>query len=707
MRFKKGKNGFISKERGTLSCNQLLSMFWGQKLKKIVSCFDNMECNGNYCGMVLCIKHMLLLYHAFIKICKVYNQSIKFDNFFNNDESDKILNMYYHILRRHKHFYKNTIYKSCIFRNVCNNSNNCEYIKTYESIKRISILDRIHTNIIHHDYSISNQKNYYRFITQIPDHLPEYDCGVQMNYHGYLCQSNKMCVPVKYKYFNLKEEILYPNKLQYQAWNEDCQKATKLSQRMDIRHIKAHNDTILTSSTNIHDGEIISEKHILAIILYTDNDILCYNFRKIFRYYDDFGNIKPMDKIIDDHSEYSHWGKLLFECVHVFGNNIGFDTEYYHGVNKRFIFSSLIFNVQMPMSTSTSIDVANAFTGSNAGMTITLKNKYKLTNHNHRCLPVKRFSKFDYEEEVLFFSNGFIITGVYVQFNLQNQFPNDLCTSYLLLSCILNGYYIENFTNYDSQDILSDQVQQSLINFINYIRFRNQTNPYFKYYELCLRSLIKRRRRIIINKDCMTQYMKRLKSDLIELLFSDKEKCIPGEMIRYICEECKRFIYEKCLHIHISCNPIQFDVPLIQVHSLVEYHYILITKTGIQVQYKISIEFIHKEKQICVKIKIYPYYNPNSLINVLYAWIAIFLSCPSLNIYINADIYGNNGSHYIASIIDADLIKNILYTFNLSVCLIGQSTKDVQSLDIVYYDFKYGTIYFIYIQSYTYNIKNV
>ena len=159
------------------------------------------------------------------------------------------------------------------------------------------------------------------------------------------------------------------------------------------KKLKAKNDRLLTERTKIWKGTVITIEHILAIICYTDNDNLCYEFRKSFRNNNDDGSPKNAGRLVYDNSEFGHWGRLLHQCVYVYGNNINFKHNYYHGLNQKLIFDEFAFNISLPISTSIDVNVANNFMGVSGGMVVTFKNKYDIVC-DYRCLSVKLFSKF-------------------------------------------------------------------------------------------------------------------------------------------------------------------------------------------------------------------------------------------------------------------------------------------------------------------------
>ena len=116
-------------------------------------------------------------------------------------------------------------------------------------------------------------------------------------------------------------------------------------------------------------GQLISLDNILSIILYTDFDQLCYQFRKTFRSLMIKVNWIHHKIAEKKHSEYANWGKLLKETVAFFGDFCDCNKSYYHGLDKIFVFDQNIIQINGPLSTSLYYNVAKNFANIN-GMII-------------------------------------------------------------------------------------------------------------------------------------------------------------------------------------------------------------------------------------------------------------------------------------------------------------------------------------------------
>ena len=311
-------------------------------IDRTIISFD-FECNKLYCNNIIILKYILKIYNDILNIKRIYNKNINVNDIINDRLSSKLYNIYLHVINKHEY-----LRSINIFNHLCNN-NNCQYNIRNRNNNNNNILDTIHHNIIHYKYNINNNhrnnNKYNKFITQI-NNIKKYDNGQWIDFYGYLSERDGNFKKCKYKYGNIKQEMLYPKRLTYGIWNKYQNKVNILSKIPNIKQFKAKTDILSTDSANIYSGEIITKEHILAIILYTDNDILCYNLRKAFREYDEHG-IRKQD--INDISEYANWAKLLFESIFVYGNNINYNTEYYHGLNNKFIFSKFVIRINMPI----------------------------------------------------------------------------------------------------------------------------------------------------------------------------------------------------------------------------------------------------------------------------------------------------------------------------------------------------------------------
>ena len=650
--------------------------------------FKRNNCDELLCSDVLSLKYVLKLYDLIIKMCNKYNICFNIYEIFDESEIIYCLNGYQHIMDKHDNLYKNDKYN--IFKLLCNN-NECKYNIRHRNNNNNNnnnayynntILDDIHFNLIHYQYNIQNNNNnnkYNKFVTEIDKHLDTYDYGKRIDYYGDLALSNASIALIKAKYRDFKQEMLINTieTLSYSEYDGFYRKATSLSKKYAIKQIKAKTSHIPTYFSNIVIGSSISTQHILAIILYTDTNSLTYKLRKTFRLYEN-GKLKSDKIIISDVSEYFYWGKLLYECVSVYGKYVDVNQEYYQGLSHIFTFNAPYRPSNMPLSTTTQIDVANNFMGP-AGMVLTY-----LGEHS-KCLSVKCFSKFSHEEEVLFFKCHFVIYDLYIPdyYDIKGDI-NTLCQPYLLLFSILFGMDFKKF--------LSKSIQHTLIEFLKYIMNPNskETNAYFGYYKLCLKSMVKRYGWILMNGDYILNNAEHLNTELLSLLFEFDDTLTPGIFIENLHYNLNAY----CLYCHVLCEPITLNINLKNAYENKKYTYLSSTKNGFQFRMLISIVFYHNHhrniKFIYEQHKfIYSGSDSSNIDSNKIRRIAYYcLTCPSLNTYTATVVDGYDGAYHCSTIIDIESLIKDVYQFKFSLCL--KFALKVNNKAIRFYDYKYG-----------------
>ena len=371
---------------------------------------------------------------------------------------------------------------------------------------------------------------------------------------------------------------------------------------------------------------------------------------------------------MDKMSEYANWGKLLYECIWVYGNDVDFSDEYYHGLCRKFIFSEFVLPLKIPISTSTSIDVANNFMGQNGGMVITFKNRYSKLKHQ-RCLSVKMFSNFDYEEEILFFENNFVIYDMYIDFKMKKYFKNDLVNSYLLLNAIFKGQRFDLLSGNNNESILlSINNQEKLVHFIKFIiNESNQSNPYYNYFSLCLQHTLQNNV-VHINKYYILRVIKAnmLIKELVSLLF-DYNNIYTLKPGIFFTEIEKQFLKKHYLLYNTSCDPRKLVLNLENI-----------TKIRYDLKYVISLA---NNDEITILFIITFEMNRGVLgfdctqkISIPHTTCMYFLECTHMDMYENQMIAGGNKASSFVYIIPEHLCEPTL-TFTLSFLLMAYMDK--------------------------------
>eukprot|EP01083_Nonionella_stella_P025711 70828_1 len=178
-----------------------------------------------------------------------------------------------------------------------------------------------------------------------------YSFGIEFCY-GYDTEYNtENAIKIKAKYASLKHELTH---------NE-------------ISHINIEQFNVEYSKAQIHFNSHYRRKHammgelkmhhLLALLIYCNYDFLQCEFSKTYR------------DNISEHNNFYYLGKYIKIAVHDFGENIGRKyKKLYHGVSKELLFPQIIgndrkpINIFIPLSTSSSFEVAANFANDNSGL---------------------------------------------------------------------------------------------------------------------------------------------------------------------------------------------------------------------------------------------------------------------------------------------------------------------------------------------------
>ena len=267
-----------------------------------------------------------------------------------------------------------------------------------------------------------------KFITNITN-FHTYDVGNEFDYYGYFYKDNELVLPIRAKYLTLKEELLNNDIcwISINQWNDIYSKSKYLLniiKKYYTKYFSAKKHCVQRiDKCDIRSGQLISLDNILSVILYTDFDNLCYQFRKTFRKFDDNGK-KIADKIVQQkHSEFGNWARILKETIACFGHCCDYNKPSYHGLDKTFVFDKHIIRIFLPFSTSLYYNVAKNFSH-NIGMIIEF-NIDKTSSRDDSFqygLSVEFFSKYKHEKEILFYSNTFCMDKYHIVWNSITSF---------------------------------------------------------------------------------------------------------------------------------------------------------------------------------------------------------------------------------------------------------------------------------------------
>eukprot|EP01084_Bolivina_argentea_P180714 312203_1 len=230
------------------------------------------------------------------------------------------------------------------------------------------------------------------------DDKKTYSFGQQFKYSKHHWHDEKFVkfkqrIEVKPVFQSLKEEMMLNGlcNLKIEQFNNEHIKA-------NIHFRSTHCRKIMKPLYDIHKLWKLESKHLLALMIYCNYDMLQNCFSKTYR------------QNVEDHSRFYYFGFYLKVAIHNFGtpNALGGrNKKFYHGISSKYYFPAYsecyIFG---PLSTSISFAVALNFTNANQGMVVQLVDNttsYASTLY----FDVSWLSDFANEKEHLFLQNSY------------------------------------------------------------------------------------------------------------------------------------------------------------------------------------------------------------------------------------------------------------------------------------------------------------
>ena len=159
---------------------------------------------------------------------------------------------------------------------------------------------------------------------------------------------------VQPKYGNLKEEMLHNLKqemlenamlfhcMDIRIWNNIMGSVSALVKTSAARKIKSNGRTLY--KYGIQEGKPFDTIHLCALKLYTDITVLCGIFCAILRR-GDIGEVAGI----------ANMSRILCETVQCFGTVTNMDKKYYRGVNRTFMFRTIVSLFNLPQSTTNNV----------------------------------------------------------------------------------------------------------------------------------------------------------------------------------------------------------------------------------------------------------------------------------------------------------------------------------------------------------------
>eukprot|EP01084_Bolivina_argentea_P012959 24289_1 len=252
--------------------------------------------------------------------------------------------------------------------------------KLYKNINRLEMFSRDTTRFStrkrHYScgYTFFYWDSYKTNKTEVNPHIWTLDSTVEIVNEN--CNHSK-CSDwyIVKKFTSFKEELLQNEIciISEQQWNMFVEKA-----KIHSETLKAMDFICGDYLYGIKKGDRIQKEHLMAIMIYCNNDVLSSKFSETYR--------KLSEKETDEelkkrHSNYYWLGRLLRECVACFRSKTTLTSnltpknksynQLYHGINQQFTIKSLTEQIKGPFSTTTDYAVALNFC-SNKGMILEL-----------------------------------------------------------------------------------------------------------------------------------------------------------------------------------------------------------------------------------------------------------------------------------------------------------------------------------------------
>jgi len=196
------------------------------------------------------------------------------------------------------------------------------------------------------------------------------------------------------KYANLKEEVLNNQfaAINEQTWNGILLKCIKLLKGQFANKRKNRWAALLKQNG-------IGKKHLVALKLYTDFDLLQCEFRKSFR--------APYNKDVQRLQEFWHWRQILRETFEKFTHIkcvLRQPTTLFHGINTIMCLDKYAGTYYGPISTTTDLHTARNFAGKN-GMILVVTPDSKRAYSAYKILDISWISDYPDEREFLLFDH--------------------------------------------------------------------------------------------------------------------------------------------------------------------------------------------------------------------------------------------------------------------------------------------------------------
>ncbi len=290
---------------------------------------------------------------------------------------------------------------------------NNEEEKQNPFVRRTNILKVKWKKLDDHAGSIEGNHNPSKFVTNshdngddqdvIQDELDGNDEEFVYSFgHRYNYWKSTLDHYVTNKFDNFKTEILQNLvcKLRFAEYIAAEKKAKAYLETKEAKKLICTGAGYHNKSDWFYNGAPVSLHHLIAIILYCDQDLLSYKFSTTYRAIHLDENVK---EITERHRNYYWFGRYLRELVEGFGKEIEeTDGSYYHGISGNVRFTSTIAKFHHPMSTTKQVAVAQRFAGNNGVIISVQMHQFGVPYFDCNWI-----SKYGNEEESLFIGGIF------------------------------------------------------------------------------------------------------------------------------------------------------------------------------------------------------------------------------------------------------------------------------------------------------------
>eukprot|EP01084_Bolivina_argentea_P150390 262644_1 len=244
------------------------------------------------------------------------------------------------------------------------------------------------------------------------------------------------------KYESLKDEVINNDlaKISLFNWDTINLSAQKHLESNICREMKARPYRGLNNIYNIAVNSIVSLRHLLSLLLYTNNTEFQRKMKQTMRKLDEN---KSLQNVMDKNSNFAHFCGFLYEVTSFF-SELTEDDTFYHGINCQLLFDKFHCNFSMPVSTTINKEIARNFC-SIKGILLTMHSMN--SSNSIYTLPLEWISAYPQEQERLFFESTLAIANLYIiNLSFQSNKNNKKYVKIIsLYDSITNGAFLSTF----------------------------------------------------------------------------------------------------------------------------------------------------------------------------------------------------------------------------------------------------------------------